>query len=87
MVQTMDKERVLGVIRKEKSVVDFLTGTGTGILASSLISPDSAIRTAAILTGLAMVGVGFYKKARCDQKMLRCIAGREDGSSGQGPDA
>ena len=31
MVKTMDKERVLGSLKREKSVIDFFTGAGTGI--------------------------------------------------------
>ena len=31
MVQSMDKERAMGIIKHEKSIVDFFTGAGTGI--------------------------------------------------------
>ena len=48
MVKTIDKERVLGKIKKEKSIIDFFTGAGTGIIVSCLLSPDSIRRTAAI---------------------------------------
>ena len=34
MVQSIDKERVMGIIKREKSVVDFFTGDGTGIIVS-----------------------------------------------------
>ncbi len=34
MVQSIDKERVMGIIKYEKSVVDFFTGAGTGIIVS-----------------------------------------------------
>ena len=34
MVKTMDKERVLGSLKREKSVIDFFTGAGTGIVIS-----------------------------------------------------
>ena len=29
MVQSMDKERAMGIIKHEKSIVDFFTGAGT----------------------------------------------------------
>ena len=45
MVQSIDKERVMGIIKHEKSVVDFFTGAGTGIIVSCLFSPDSSLRT------------------------------------------
>lgn len=34
MVKTIDKERVLGKIKKEKSIIEFFTGAGTGIIVS-----------------------------------------------------
>jgi hypothetical protein len=35
-------------MKKEKSIIDFFTGAGTGIIVSCLLSPDSIRRTAAI---------------------------------------
>ena len=32
MVKAMDKERALGTIKHEKSIIDFFTGAGTGIV-------------------------------------------------------
>ena len=71
MVKTIDKERVLGKIKKEKSIIDFFTGAGTGIIVSCLLSPDSIRRTAAIIIGLIMIGIGWYKKTRYDNKVFR----------------
>lgn len=34
MVESIDKERVMGIIKHEKSVVDFFTGAETGIIVS-----------------------------------------------------
>ena len=62
MVKAIDKERVLGTIKHEKSIIDFFTGAGTGIVASCLFSPDSTVRTVAIIVGLVMIGIGWYKK-------------------------
>lgn len=42
------------------NTLDFFTGAGTGIVASCLFSPDSTIRTAAIIVGLVMIGIGWY---------------------------
>ena len=50
MVKAIDKERVLGKIKKEKSIIDFFTGAGTGIIVSCLLSPDSIRRTVVIIT-------------------------------------
>ena len=71
MVKTIDKERVLGKIKKEKSIIDFFTGAGTGIVVSCLLSPDSIRRTVVIIIGLVMIGIGWYKKTRYDNKVFR----------------
>ena len=71
MVQSIDKERVMGIIKREKSVVDFFTGAGTGIVASCLFSPDSSIRTTAIIVGIIMIGIGWYKKSKNDKKIFQ----------------
>ncbi len=71
MVKAMDKERVLGTIKHEKSIIDFFTGAGTGIVVSCLFSPDSTIRTVTIIVGCVMIGIGWYKKAKCDKKVFK----------------
>lgn len=81
MVQTIDKERILGVVKQEKTVIDFLTGAGTGILVSCLVSPDSILRTAAIFTGILMILVGWHKKSQCDKKVLRCLESQASGDT------
>ena len=73
MVQSIDKERVMGIIKREKSVVDFFTGVGTGIIVSCLFSPDSSLRTAVIIVGIIMVCIGWYKKSKSDKKISRYI--------------
>ena len=52
MVQSIDKERVMGTIKHEKFVIDFFTGAGTGIIVSCLFSPDSSVRTMVLLLEL-----------------------------------
>ena len=71
MVQSIDKERVMGIIKREKSVVDFFTGAGTGIIVSCLFSPDSSLRTAVIIVGIIMVCIGWYKKSKSDKKVFQ----------------
>lgn len=73
MVQSIDKERVMGTIKHEKSVVDFFTGAGTGIIVSCLFSPDSSARTVVIIVGIIMVCIGWYKKSKSDKKIFRYI--------------
>ena len=71
MVKVIDKERVLGTIRREKSIIDFFTGAGTGIVVSCLFSPNSTIRTLAIMIGLVMIGIGWYKKEKNDRTVFK----------------
>ena len=73
MVQSMDKERAMGIIKHEKSIVDFFTGTGTGINVSCVISPDSSIRTTVIIVAIIMIGIGWYKKSKNDKKVFQYI--------------
>lgn len=70
MIKVIDRERILGTIKREKSIIDFFTGAGTGIVASCLFSPDSTIRTVAIIVGLIMIGVGWFKKEKNDRKVF-----------------
>ena len=73
MVKAMDKERMLGTIKKEKSIIDFFTGSGTGIIASCLFSPDSARRTVMIIVGFAMLCIGWCKKEKSDRLVFQCM--------------
>lgn len=73
MVQSMDQERVMGIIKHEKSVVDFFTGAGTGMIVSCIFSPDQSVRTTVILVGIIMVCIGWYKKSKSDKKIFQYI--------------
>ena len=73
MVKEMDKERLMGTMKREKSVIDFFSGAGTGIVASCLFSPSSTIRTIAIIIGLIMIVIGWYKKEKHDRKVFRYV--------------
>ena len=73
MVQSIDQERVMGIIKHEKSVIDFFTGTGTGMIVSCLFSPDSSERTTVIIVGIIMVCIGWYKKSKSDKKIFQYI--------------
>ena len=77
MVKAIDKERILGIIKREKTITDFFTGAGTGIVASCLLSPASAIRTIVIIVGLIMIGIGWYKKEKSEQKVFKYMEEKE----------
>ena len=73
MVRAIDQERAAGAIRREKALIDMFTGAGTGIVASCLFSPQSALRTLMILMGFIMISVGWYKKTKYDQRVISII--------------
>lgn len=60
-------------IKHEKSIIDFLTGAGTGLVISCLFSPLSVRRTVVILVGIAMIGIGWYRKAKYDKMILQLL--------------
>ena len=41
------------------------------IIISCRLSPDSIRRTVVIIIGLVMIGIGWYKKTRYDNKVFR----------------
>lgn len=79
MVKMIDKERMYGkMIKREKSVIDFFTGAGTGLVIACLLSPDSTRRTVVIIAGLIMIGIGWYKKAKYDKLVIKYVEEHED---------
>ena len=76
MVRSIDRERGLGKLKHEKSVIDALTGAGTGLVVSCLFSPDSTIRNIIIIVGFVLIGIGWYEKAKHDRKKFRYLEGR-----------
>lgn len=70
MVKSIDRERMAGSVRRENAWIDMFTGAGTGIAMACMFSPASPKRTVMILVSLAMICVGWYKKARHDKKVL-----------------
>lgn len=76
MVKAIDKERVLGKIKHEKSLVDFFTGAGTGLVASCFLSSASTIRTVVMIVGFVMIGIGWYKRAKSDKEVFKYMEER-----------
>lgn len=73
MVRAIDEERVIGTLKREKSIIDFFTGAGTGIAASCLVSPVPEKRIAIMIVGFVMIGIGWYKKNRYDNKVFKYL--------------
>ena len=78
MVKAIDKERVLGTLKREKSVIDLFTGAGTGIVISCLFSANTMARTITIIVGVVMIGIGWYREAKYDKKLFQYMNEKED---------
>lgn len=63
-------------IKHEKSIIDFFTGAGTGLVLSCLSSPISGRKTVVLMVGIAMIGIGWYRKAKYDRLVLYILGER-----------
>ncbi len=70
MVKAIDKERLIGTIKREKAVSDFFSGIGTGIIASCLNFPESTKRFVIIILGFLVLGIGWYARSKYDERIL-----------------
>ena len=60
-----------------KSIIDFFTGAGTGLVISCCISPDSIRRTVILCIGIAMFLIGGVKKLRWDKEVVKYLEKQE----------
>ena len=70
MIERIDRERFLGKLKREKKIIDFLTGAGTGLVIGCLYSPDSWKKTLCIIIGILKMIIGRYRRKAYDQKVL-----------------
>lgn len=61
-----------------REIIDFFTGSGTGLVASCLFSPDSTIRTIVIIVGLLMIGIGWFRKEKNDRKVFQYMEEQQE---------
>lgn len=59
-----------------RGVWQFISCYPTNVV-SCLCSPDSLIRTTAIIVGITMIGIGWYKKSKSDKKLVQYIKGHD----------
>ena len=78
MVKAIDRERGLGVVKREKAVNHFFASAGTGLVASCVISPASATRTVILIVGFLMILIGWWRQSRWEEKMLSGLAENAD---------
>lgn len=67
IISSLNREKL---IRREKRLSDFFCGAGTGILISTLYSPDSIRRTGAIIIGIIMICIGWYYRTKLDRYII-----------------
>lgn len=64
VVLSLQREKTIG---KKKRVSEFLGGSGTGFLISTLYSPNSTVRTVVIVVSIAMILFSWYFRALYDR--------------------
>lgn len=57
-------------MRREYKLIDFLTGTGTGLLVGALIAPDSIRRSVVIVISLIMIAIGQMTQWRFGKQLM-----------------
>lgn len=74
MVKTIDKERFYGtILKRERNIIGFFTGAGTGIMISCLFSPDSYRRTVMIIVSIIMILIGWYKQYKYENRIIEYL--------------
>ncbi len=61
-------------IRKQKRIIDFFSGGGTGLLVSSFFSPDSTRRSLVIVVGLIMIFLSWYLRNKFDKSIMDTLS-------------
>ena len=73
MILQIDKERSLGKLRREKKIIDFLNGAGTGLILGCLYSPDTWRKALTITIAIIMIITGNCLKTKYDEKMEKYL--------------
>lgn len=60
-------------IKKQKRMIDFLGGSGTGILVSLLYSPDSLRKSIIAVVGIMMILFSWYLKSKYDKYVFKAL--------------
>lgn len=61
-------------IRKQKKIIDFLSGSGTGLVISSFYSPDSIRRSVIMAIGLIMIFISWYFRSKFDKSIMNTLS-------------
>lgn len=72
MIKTIDRERsFITYVKRRNSLIDMLTGTGTGLLISCFFTAPSARQLLTGLIGCALFFTGAFLKNSHDKAILR----------------
>lgn len=78
MVKTIDQERLYGTyVKHQKTMIDFFTGSGAGLLIACAVNPDAGRRTVTICIGVTLLLIGWLKKSRCDKAVIQYLEKQE----------
>ena len=78
MIESIDRERISGrEIERERTIIDSLTGAGTGVLFSCVWSANSVQKIVVLIVGLGLISIGWYKKYKYDKKILEYVEREE----------
>lgn len=58
-------------------MIDFFTGSGTGLLIACAVNPDASRRTVTIFIGIAILLIGWLKKSRYDKAIIQYLEKQE----------
>lgn len=78
MVKTMDRERLLGTMKRKNSVIDLLMGGGTGLVISCLFSPASSVKVIPMILGILMFFAGGGMKLYYDRQVFHLLEEQEN---------
>ncbi len=71
MVESIDKDRAIGRLRRKKRVIGALRGTGIGILIACLYAPDSKAKAITIVVGIVLFATSLVLDAEYSVEINR----------------
>ena len=78
MIKTIDRERLYGTyVKRQKTIIDLLSGSGAGLLIACAANPDIGRRTVTLCVGVALLLIGWLKKSRCDKAVIQYLEKQE----------
>lgn len=73
MVESIDKERMLGRLKSRKKYESMCSGAGAGILLSCIYAPDNIRRTVMIVIAIALILEGWFLQAKKEKELMKYL--------------